>query len=210
MLDRTTFLAARVGSLGASQVAEALATTRSGWAASRANIRAQLVAERLTGTPTDSFISPAMQRGMDMEAEARSVYASGAVELVTECEAPGVIRHPLIAGTHASPDGLVGSVGLVELKCCGGARHIEVLTGSEPELKYRTQCHWQLAVTGRDWNDLVYYNPDFPEALRLKVFRIERDDSAISALETDVAEFLAEVDEAEARLRELMLVKEAA
>lgn len=213
MLDRSTFLAARVGSLGASQVADALATTRTGWAASRANVRAQLVAERLTGAPTDGYSNSAMQRGLDLEPEARQAYARSPhadYQLVTECEAPGVIRHPLIAGSHASPDGYVGPKGLVELKCCGAARHIEVLTGSAPELKYRTQCLWQLAVTGREWVDLAYYNPDFPEPLRLKAFRIERDDEAITALEEEVGAFLAEVSEAEARLRELMLAKEAA
>ena len=60
------WFAARCGSLGASQLADALAKTKSGWGASRANLRATLVVERLTGQQEEGFIrSAAMQWGVD-------------------------------------------------------------------------------------------------------------------------------------------------
>ena len=69
------WFSARVGSLGASRLADALAKTKTGWGASRANLIAELVAERLTGEPTKGFVSPAMQWGIDTEEQAKSAYA---------------------------------------------------------------------------------------------------------------------------------------
>lgn len=195
--------AARAGSLGASQIADALATTRNGWGASRANVRAQLVVERLTGRPADSFCSPAMQRGKDLEPQARAFYSFASGHDVAEV---GLVRHPAIAFTHCSPDGFCGDEGMVELKCCGAARHVEILTGSPVEDRYVKQCLWQLACTGRAWVDLAYFNPDFPDAMQLHVQRIERDEAVIAELEKQVAEFLGEVEttlaDLQARYRE--------
>ncbi len=95
--------AARCGSLGASDVADVLATVKSGaWGASRANVMSRLIIERLTGKPVDTYVSMAMQNGKDTEAEARAAYAFHIDRDVAE---RGLIRHPKLAGTHASPDG---------------------------------------------------------------------------------------------------------
>lgn len=198
------WLAARAGSLGASQVADALAKTKSGWGASRANIKAQLVTERLTGVATESYCSPAMQRGKDLEPQARARYG---FERDVDVADVGMVLHPVIAHTHCSPDGLVSDDGLVELKCCGAARHIELLDGSEPEARYVTQCLWQMACTGREWVDLAYFHPDLPLPMQLHVLRIERDDAAIAEMEDAVAAFLAEVAEQIDRLKARYLVE---
>lgn len=201
------WLAARAGSLGASQVADALARTKSGWGASRSNVRGQLVRERLTGLPTETFCSAAMQRGKDLEPQARAAYV-----FMQDCEVVevGIIKHPKIEGSHCSPDGLCGEEGMVEIKCCGDARHMEILDGSEPEDRYIKQCLWQLACTGRKWVDLVYYNPDWPTEMQMVVHRIERDESRITEMETEVTGFLSEVEDAVADLRKRYSLKEAA
>lgn len=201
------WLAARAGKIGASQIADAMATVKTGEAAARKNLRAQLVCERLTGKPTDTFCSPAMQRGKDLEPHARAAYslASG-IEVVET----GIVPHPTIADAQCSPDGLVDFDGLVELKCCGSARHIEVLTGSPPEDRYVKQVYWQMACTGAQWADLAYFNPDFPEPMQLKTFRFERDDQLIGEIEQAVTAFLAEIDATVAELRERYMEKEAA
>lgn len=191
------WLQARCGSLGASQVADALARTKSGWGASRANAKARLITERLTGKPTETFVSAAMQRGTDLEPIARAMYSFHHDHDVTEI---GIVLHPAIKGTHCSPDGLIADNGMVEIKCCGAARHIEILTGSPPEDRYVKQCLWQLACTGREWVDLAYFNPDLPEAMQLHVTRIERDEAIITEMEDQVAAFLAEVSAAMADL----------
>lgn len=201
------WLAARAGSLGASQVADALARTKSGWGASRATIKGQLVRERLTGKPTEGFTSAAMQRGKDLEPQARSMYAFETGQDVTEI---ALVRHPVITGSHCSPDGLCGDTGLVELKCCGDARHFEVLSGSAPEDRYVKQCLWQMACTGRDWVDLTYFNPDWPLEMQMVIHRIEHDAKTISEIETEVTAFLSEVDEAVADLRARYSLREAA
>lgn len=200
------WLAARAGSLGASQIADALAKTKSGWGASRANLRAQLVTERLTGQPTETFCSAAMQRGKDLEPQARAMYS---FQCGHDVEETGLVPHPVIPHSHCSPDGLVGGQGLVELKCCGAARHIEMLTGAEPEDRYIKQCLWQLACTGRQWVDLAYFNPDLPLEMQLHVQRVQRDDALIAEIEAGVIEFLAEVDATVADLR-ARYMKEAA
>lgn len=183
--------AARAGSLGASQIGDALAKTKSGWGASRANLRSRLVTERLTGRPEESYVTPAMMRGTELEPQARAMYA-----FKRDCsvEEVGLVKHPIIGWTHCSPDGLIDEDGMVEIKCCGATRHIELLTGSAPEDRYVKQCLWQLACTGREYVDLAYFHPDMPAAIQLHVIRIERDDDAITELEDEVSKFLAEVD----------------
>lgn len=201
------WLAARAGSLGASQVADALAKTAKGWGASRANVRAQLVRERLTGKPTETFCSGAMQRGKDLEPQARAAYSFMTGHEVTEI---AIVKHPEIAGTHCSPDGLIPAKGLVELKCCGDNRHFEVLDGSPPEDRYVKQCHWQMACTGRQWVDLAYFHPDWPTPMQMVIHRIVRDAAIIEEMETEVRKFLDEVNEAVADLTARYLMKEAA
>lgn len=191
------WLAARVGSLGASQVHEALARTKTGWGASRANLRSRLVIERLTGKPLETFQSAAMLAGIEREPEARAAYA---FERDVDVEEVGLIRHPSIERTHASPDGLVGDDGMVEIKCPQPAAHLEILINKIVPASYMLQCYWQMACSGRAWNDFVSYQPDFPEHLRLFTLRIPRDAERIAQMERDVRAFLAEVDESVAAL----------
>lgn len=201
------WLAARAGSLGASQVADALARTKTGWGASRATVRSQLVRERITGKPTETFCSAAMQRGKELEPQARAMYAFQTGYEVTEV---ALVKHPRIEGSHCSPDGLCDDNGLVEIKCCGDARHHEMLSGAEPEDRYVKQALWQMACTGRRWVDLAYFNPDWPEEMHLVVRRIDYDAEAISEMETAVAKFLLEVDDGVADLTSRYLMRKAA
>jgi hypothetical protein len=122
------WFAARCGSLGASQIADALAKTKSGWGASRANLQAKLVIERLTGRQEESFSSAAMIWGVEKEEEARTAYSFVTGHDVTEV---GLYKHPTIIGSHASPDGLVGHDGCIEIKCPNSATHIETLKSNQ-------------------------------------------------------------------------------
>lgn len=182
---------ARCGSLGASAVHDALAKTKSGWGAGRANAKARIVLERLTGTPQESFTNAAMQWGHDQEDNAANAYAFLTGNAVELC---GIYKHPTIEGTHASPDRLVGDDGLVEIKCPNSATHLDTLLTKKVPAKYITQMQWQMAVTGRKWCDFVSYDPRFPEEHQVFTQRVERDDARIAELEKDVAEFLAEAE----------------
>ena len=146
------WFAARLGKATASKVADIVARTRSGYAASRANYMAQLVAERLTGNVAESFTNDAMRWGIDQEPAARRAYEFYVGAEVTEI---GFVTHPEIGMSGASPDGLVGDDGLVEIKCPNTAKHIDTLLGKAIEGKYLTQMQWQMACTGRQWCDFV-------------------------------------------------------
>lgn len=193
------WFAARVGKVTASRVADVVAKTKSGYSASRANYMAQLIAERLTGAPGDSYSNAAMQWGIDTEPQARAAYSFHTDADVTEV---GFIDHPKVAMTGASPDGLVGEDGLVEIKCPNTATHIDTLLGGTVPAKYVTQMQWQMTCTGRQWCDFVSFDPRMPESMRLFIQRVPRDGARISELETEVATFLTELDEKVARLTE--------
>lgn len=183
---------ARRGKVTASRVADVVAKTKSGWAASRKNYEAELIAERLTGTTAESFSNAAMQWGTETEPEARSAYAFMFDAIVEEV---GFVDHPRIAMSGASPDGLVGEDGLAEIKCPNTATHLDTLLRGVVPGKYLTQMQWQMACTGRQWCDFVSYDPRLPARLQLFTKRIDRDAERISELETAVATFLAEMDD---------------
>lgn len=185
------WLAARCGKVTASRVADVVAKTKSGWGASRANYMAELIAERLTGTPADKFSNAAMQWGTDIEPQARAAYE---FFLDVTVETVGLVAHPSIPMSAASPDGLVGTDGMVEIKCPNTATHIDTLLGGTVPEKYITQMQWQMACAGRQWCDFVSYDPRLPANLSLFVKRVARDDKRIAELESSVGEFLTELD----------------
>lgn len=191
--------AMRLGKVTASKVADVVARTKSGYGASRANYMAQLIAERLTGTPTEGFTNAAMQWGTDTEPQARAAYEFMADAEVQEV---GFVDHPVIAMTGASPDGLVGIDGLIEIKCPNTATHLDtLLTGTIPT-KYETQMLWQMACTGRAWCDFASYDPRLPASMSLFVKRLHRDDTRIGELEREVEAFLSELETKLAALRQ--------
>ncbi len=187
----------RLGKVTASRIADLLAKTKSGWGASRANYKAQLVAERLTGVVAESYINAAMTWGTEMEPEAVAAYA---FYLGVDPEPVGFVPHPEIEMSGASPDRLIGNGGLIEVKCPNTSTHIETLLEGAVPGKYRLQMMWQMACTGRQFCDFVSFDPRLPEDMRLFVRRIERCDDTIRDLEREVRVFLSEVDDTVNRL----------
>lgn len=188
----------RLGKVTASRVADVIARTKTGWGAMRANYAAELVLERLTGVRAEGYISAAMQHGTDTEPQARSEYEF--MHNVT-VEQVGFVPHPTIRMSGASPDGLIGTDGLIEIKCPNSATMIETLLDNNMPQKYITQIMWQLACTGRQWCDFVMFDPRLPAKMQLFIKRIHRDDKIIADLEQQVVTFLEELDEKVAALR---------
>lgn len=189
--------ALRLGRVTASRVADVVAKTKTGWGASRANYAAELIAERLTGVPAEGYTNAAMQWGTEHEPEAIAAYEflNGAT-----IERIAFVAHPKITMAGASPDGLVGDFGLVEVKCPNTATHLDTLLGEPVPDKYIKQVQWQMACTGRQWCDWASYDPRLPAEMQLYVERVERDNVLIASLETDVGTFLDELDAKVARL----------
>lgn len=194
------WFAERLGKATASRVADIIAKTKSGPSASRENYMVELALERLTGRRADSYTNAAMQWGTDTEPKARAAYEAATGVLVVEV---GMIHHPRIAMAGASPDGLVGDDGLLEIKCPNSATHIKMLRSGVAGGDYITQMQWQMACTGRAWCDFVSFDPRMPDGLDLFVKRVNRHDETIATLEREVEEFLAQVDALVIELRSM-------
>ena len=188
----------RLGKVTASRISDVLAKIKSGESASRKNYKMELVVERLTGLKTESYTSPAMQWGIDNEGLARSEYELRNNVLVDQVP---FINHKTIENAGCSPDGLVGDTGMVEIKCMTSFNHVEAILNDKPPSQYIAQCQFQMACTGRLWNDLTLFDPRLPDILQLKVFRIERDETFIKLMEDEVRQFLSEVDEITNKLK---------
>jgi putative phage-type endonuclease len=191
---------ARIGKVTASRVADVLAKTKTGYSATRDNYMAQLVCERLTGQKGESFTNAAMQWGTETEPLARISYEVSRNVLVDEV---GFVPHPTIEMAGASPDGLVGDDGLLEIKCPNTATHIETLLSQTVPGKYNTQMQFQMACTGRSWCDFVSFDNRLPAELQLFVKRVPRDNMYIRLMEEEIIKFLNELDIKIAQLMEI-------
>jgi putative phage-type endonuclease len=183
------WFAMRYGNASASRIADIIAKTKSGYSASRENYLTELVLERF-GIPQDSFTSAAMEWGTATEPLARMAYEAATGDFVKEV---GYILHSTIEHSGASPDGLVGDDGLLEIKCPISKTHFEYLLAGEVPSKYKPQMAWQMACTGRKWCDFVSFDPRVPERLQYFQVRYHRDNEYIEMLETEVKQFLIEV-----------------
>lgn len=180
---------ARLGKVTASRICDALAATST---AAYQNYQAQLIAERLTGEPYESHVTSAMQWGIEKEEDARSLYEFMCDQDVLDI---GFIDHPVIAHAGASPDGIIGTDGQIEIKCPNTATHIKTLTTQKIEKKYRNQMTWQMACTQRSWCDFVSYDPRLPAEYNLCVIRFECDEEQVKEMELAVRQFLCSLDD---------------
>jgi putative phage-type endonuclease len=201
------WFAARCGRVTASRIKDVLAKTKTGYSASRANYMAQLICERLTGCPSPSFTSAAMQWGTDIEPQARAAYS---LHMGVDVVEVGFAPHPTIALAGASPDGLVGDDGLLEVKCPQTATHLDTLLCGEAPSDYFAQMQFQMACTGRSWCDFVSYDPRLPDHLRMFVTRVPLDTAWLAEAEAEVRKFLSEMDAKLAALSERYEQKAAA
>jgi putative phage-type endonuclease len=190
---------ARLGCVTASRTADVMAKTKSGTSASRANYMAQLITQRLTGTASEGLSSAAMQWGTDTEPQARTAYELMTGETVEET---GFVLHPTIEFFGASPDGLVRSNGLIEIKCPNTATHINTLLSDTVPSKYITQMQVQMICTGREWCDFVSFDPRLPGDMCFWMQRVDRDEDICKDIEAEVISFLAEIDSKIDKLRE--------
>ncbi len=196
------WLQSRAGRVTASCIVNVLAKIKTGEAAARRDYKAQLVAEILTGVPQgDTYINAEMQFGLDTEPAARAAYEAQEGVLVDQV---GLVVHPRIERAAASPDGLVGDSGLVEIKCPKVATHLTYLLDGTVPSKYQPQMLWQMACAEREWFDFVSFRPDLPPELQLFKVPFPRDDRRSLEMEAEVSVFLQETDALVTKLRERM------
>lgn len=196
------WLAEKAGCFSASTASALMAKGRSGQpSATRANLIARLAVERITGRYVEGFKSAAMDRGNEVEQEARDAYS---FERAVALETVGFIRHPSIANCGASPDALIGADGMAEFKCpVADDRHLQALLSGAHAVEHRLQCQFQMMVTGRQWVDVVSYCPWFPSGLQLAVARIERHDETIVEIVGEIAKADLEINQIISELEKL-------
>jgi len=173
----------RAGKITASRMADIMARTKTGPSASRKNLITRLAIERLIGTCVETYSNAAMQRGIELEDEARRTYEDHELLAVEQVD---FVQHPKFPFISCSPDGLVGADGMVEIKCPSAeAKHYEALRYGAHAQEYRWQLQGQLWVTDRQWVDAVSYDPRFPAGLQLAIVRVNRNEKEIAELEAE-------------------------
>jgi putative phage-type endonuclease len=202
------WLDARRGKITASRIADVLDRLKKGGeGAGRRNYRIDLIAERLSGRSEDHYVSPEMVWGTDCEPMARTAYE---MERNVMAETIGFVLHPTMDFSGASPDSLIESDGVLEIKCPKTTTHIKwMLAGVVPE-EHQAQCLWVMACTERKWCDFISYDPRLPDGLKTFIVRMQRDDAQIAAIENEVVVFDSEVDVVCSDLRMRIIERPAA
>lgn len=181
---------ARLAKVTASRLIDIMPGQR-GYRAARQNYMMELICQKLSGNIEEGYTSEAMQRGIDIEPIARAAYEADKGLFVEEC---GFIVSETEKGFGASPDGLVGDDGLLEIKCPNTATHLQFLKNGKPKREYILQMHGQMLCTGRKWCDFVSYDDRLP-GLEYKCVRIEYDEAPGNEIIKEVSKFLNEMDD---------------
>ena len=138
----------------------------------------EMIGERLTGRSKPFYTNEHMERGNDLEPEAREAY-----EFITDLE---VVETGFILDDSeefgCSPDGLVGEQGGLEIKCPSTAVHVSYLRKKVVPAKYYQQVQGCMWITGREWWDFMSYHPEMPHLL----VRARRNEKFIEAMAKEV------------------------
>ena len=197
------WMSLRVGKIGGSRIAYLLTEGRGGESLIRRKYKNELIRERLTGRKLDTYKTPAMQRGIDLEPMARAWYEVHNNVFVDQV---AIVLHPTIEGGQCSPDGIVESTNsLIEIKVPNPENHLDnILTNGKQLEQYHDQVMWQLAcMPEKEYCDLVSFDPEMPDHLQGFVKRIYRDDEYIKEMENKVILFLQEIETIVNNLKEI-------
>ncbi|GBR15374.1 lambda exonuclease family protein [Gluconobacter frateurii] len=143
---------------------------------------ARLVAEIILGRSMEADLSnvDAISRGNELEPMAALAYE---FEFGVTTEKVGFITND--EGTIGiSPDRLVGTDGMVEIKCPFAPAHVLYMTQGF-DRKYYPQVQGQLLFAEREWNDRVSYSDELP----LYTERTFRDEPFIKKLDEALKNF---------------------
>lgn len=186
------WFACRMGIPTASEFDTVMAKGKGGGdSKTRRTYMLKLIGERLTGEPAYSYSNDHMERGKVMEAEARNWY-----QFHTDADLRQV---GFIRGSTAgcSPDSLIGSAGMAEIKTKLAHLQLDLLLSGELPSEHKAQVQGQLWVAEREWVDFVSYWPKLPPFVK----RIHRDEAYIAQIAAAVSQFNAEMDELQGRVQ---------
>ena len=185
----------RCGKVTASRVKDISAKPKTGKAYNALTLT--ILTERLTGVQEETPTTGPMQWGIDQEVHAITAYENETGNFVV---GTGLVDHPAIKMSGASPDGLVDQDGQLEVKCPNSQTHLNTVLTKEVPGEYIPQITWQLACTRRKWCDFVSYDPCLPEYLQLVIIRVFAKDLDIAGIEQSVIKFNQKIDQIVAEL----------
>lgn len=188
----------RNGRVTASRINDVMQYLKSGKEGQRRiDYKTELIAELLRGESLPHYVSPQMLWGIEQEALAATEY-----ELASplDVNAVGFVFHPSIERAGSSPDRIVGSDGLLEIKCPDTTTHIEWILGGVVPEQHRNQMYFQMRCCERDWCDFLSFDSRLPKRYQKFMARLHADEQRMEEIDAEVLKFLAEVDEVVARL----------
>ncbi len=181
----------RLGKLTGSRMAAAMNFLKSGKESSeRENLRYEIVAERITNTFVDKYMTADMQWGVEQEAAAKEAFENRTGLIVRDV---GFIDHPSIPFCGVSPDGFVSDGLLIEVKCPKTKTHMKYVANQVIPVEYKPQMLLQSACTGKDvW--FVSYDPRMGEGRDLFIKKYTPTPEEIAEVNAAAEKFLAECD----------------
>jgi putative phage-type endonuclease len=179
------WFAAKIGTIGGSSIAQA---TAKGKGKSRTTLLYRRVGEILSGEKYEGYFNDDMQRGIDLEPEARNLYS-----FITGIEVEQVAL-VLTDNPHklCSPDGLVDPNGSIEVKCVIPSVHAETIDKNKVPPQYKKQIQWGLSICEREWCDFISYCPQIVEK-SIFIKRVERDEELIKELHNGADSFIEDM-----------------
>jgi hypothetical protein len=141
-------------------------------------------AELITGQVPESYTNEHMERGILREPDARALYEF-AEDVDVRQVGLGMLDDK---SACASPDGLVGEDGGIEIKSVIPTVHIETILAGKMSTAHMPQVQGNMWIFERTWWDFISYCPEVA-CNPLVVYRVMRDDEYIDNLRNEVARF---------------------
>ena len=158
--------------------------------ATKKNLMRSLALERVSGSRMSNIKTVDMARGLAIEPLARKAYEIATQQKVSLV---GFISHPDIKNAGASPAGLIGEKGFIEIKCLNIRNHNQIIKNKKIPKQYYYQMQFQLACSQREWGDFVAYHPEADESLYIE--RVAPEHNIIQELQSKVINFLTDVEQ---------------
>ena len=180
------WFALRIGSIGGSSISSVVA---GGKGKTRATLLYRLAGEILSGEKYEGYSNDHMLRGIEQEADARSLY-----EFMTDSQVDQVALVKGNEGEHYSPDGLVNTDGFIEIKSTIPSVHIETIITEKIPGAYYKQVQWGLHICDRQYCDFISYSPTVTDK-PIWIKRVERDVKVMGDLIYGAHKFKIELTE---------------
>ena len=189
----------RIGKLTGSAIGKVMANYGKPFGDPAKKLAISKAREIVTGklSTIETFSNDHTERGHIQEPIARKLYED---QTFTDVLNGGFFDDGRLG---CSPDGLIFSTGLIEIKSVIDSTHYNTIKRGGIDPAYKWQCYFNLMVTARDWLDFVSYCADFPEQTQLYIFRVHKEECEeyFQMMKSRIDEFFDEVKKSEKLIR---------